>query len=126
MRTATRFMVVTVTVAIGVTLLGACGGGGDGGANLATVSGRVLRVTDGGGVQTAVVRLDNATAVTDADGEYTFRRVTPGECTLSVEREGYVQPGGTISVDIAAGDNRLDPVVLVADSDVPPNQPPNL
>ncbi|MGI5820242.1 MAG: carboxypeptidase-like regulatory domain-containing protein [Armatimonadota bacterium] len=125
---AARLVAVTLSCALAAGLLGACGGGGGdgGGVATATVSGRVVCATDGGGVEGAAVSLGTASANTARDGRYTLSGIAPGRHSVSVACEGYVQPGAPLSVDILAGSNALDPIVVVPATEMPPEKPSTL
>jgi hypothetical protein len=90
-------------------LAGACGGSDPiGPGTTATVSG-VVSATTGAVVQGATVKVGNATATTDAEGEFTLQNLPVGGVTITTSAPGF--DSRSESVSLASGMNTHDVVL---------------
>ena len=120
MRAHVGLMVLAVTSLI--CLVG-CGGGGGDTTSLGTVSGQVVRASDGAGVSGAIVAVGGAAASTNSSGNYTVPSVPIGPQQITVTATGYIQYGGAIPVAVPAGPITVGKIILVPTLKQPPTDP---
>jgi hypothetical protein len=83
-----RYLALTISAVVGLSLVFGCGGGGGGGAAPADVIGRILLVSTGSTLQGATVSIEGKNATTDANGHFLLQGVPSSATQIAVSATG--------------------------------------
>jgi len=118
---------VIAAIATATLLVAGCGGGGGAApANVGSVTGRIVELVSGVGVEGMTVTIGGQEDDSGADGYFTVTGVTPGTWQINVTPTAFYVPVGelpTVAVSAGVTTPLGDDILVTNPGNVPPPPP---